>query len=207
MKNTVVIQNKMLGVSADYSEVKNEIMFLEMVLNNKFNRLILDKMENIGCEDCWLTAGCLAQTVWNINHHYNPENSISDYDLFYFDKDTSYEAEDYYIQKTKKVFEYVDVNIEIRNQARIHLWYENKFGIPYEQNKCSFDGIKNFLSETNALGVRKKGDDFEIYAPFGVDLCLDGIVKPNKNLKAFDNYKLKTERWKKEWPNLKILNP
>jgi hypothetical protein len=57
---------------------------------------------------------------------------IKDYDVFYFDdEDLSWEAEDTVIQRSKVLFEDLDVAIEIKNQARVHLWYEQRFGCSY----------------------------------------------------------------------------
>ena len=47
----------------------------------------------LGASDWWLTAGALFQTVWNVLDGRDPGAGIRDYDLFYFDEDTSYEAE------------------------------------------------------------------------------------------------------------------
>jgi uncharacterized protein len=44
--------------------------------------------------DGWLVAGCLFQTVWNLQAGRAPEAGIKDYDIFYFDAgDVSVAAE------------------------------------------------------------------------------------------------------------------
>jgi uncharacterized protein len=51
---------------------------------------------------------------------------IKDYDLGYFDdSDLSYEAEDAVIRRVKAAFdEPLRSTVEVRNQARVHLWFE-----------------------------------------------------------------------------------
>jgi hypothetical protein len=79
----------------------------------------------------YLVAVCLYQTVWNVITGRPPEAGILDYDLVYFDgSDLSWEAEDAVIRAGNEVFAGLPAPAEIRNQARVHLWYEEKFGIP-----------------------------------------------------------------------------
>ena len=78
--------------------------------------------------DC---SGALFQTVWNVLTHRAPDYGIKDYDVFYFDPDTSWDAENDVIVRAKHMFADVDAAIEVRNQARVHLWFEAKFGAPY----------------------------------------------------------------------------
>ena len=105
--------------------------FHDGILQNPVNRLILDRFSALGIEDWWLTAGCLAQTIWNIKANRAPESDIADYDLFYFDPDTSWQAEDHVIAQGAKLFADIPVSIEIRNQARVPIWYPEKYGVPY----------------------------------------------------------------------------
>jgi hypothetical protein len=53
---------------------------------------------------------------------------VKDYDVFYFDEDLSWEAEDAVIQHLGVLTNDLGVTVEIRNQARVHLWYKQRFG-------------------------------------------------------------------------------
>ena len=48
--------------------------------------------------------GCLVQTVWNVLTGRAVDYGINDYDVFYFDPDTSWEAEDAVIRKLHDAF-------------------------------------------------------------------------------------------------------
>jgi hypothetical protein len=79
----------------------------------------------------YLVAGCLYQTVWNVTTGQPADAGILDYDLAYFDgSDLSWEAEDAVIGAGNAVFAGLPAPVQIRNQARVHLWYEQKFGVP-----------------------------------------------------------------------------
>ena len=73
--------------------------------------------------DAWLVSGCLVQTVWNVLTGRAVGYGINDYDVFYFDPDTSWEAEDAVIRKLAARLERLGIIVETRNQARVHLWY------------------------------------------------------------------------------------
>jgi len=100
---------------------QNEQLFLKYIQANPINAQILQLAPQLGVSDWWLTAGALFQSVWNVLEGKEPQNAIRDYDFFYFDEDTSYEAEDEIIQRAKILFKNVEAEIEVRNEARVHL--------------------------------------------------------------------------------------
>jgi len=120
----------------------NEATFIEQALRNPNNADILRRLPDCGLPDAWLVAGCLFQTVWNLASGRDPGESISDYDIFYFDdSDLSWAAEDKVIRRIEAGFADLDVAIQVRNQARVHLWYKAKFGPGYPKLRSSRDGI------------------------------------------------------------------
>jgi hypothetical protein len=81
--------------------------------------------------DWWLTAGAVFQTVWNGLDRHAPGAGIADHDFFYYDaSDLSYEAEDIVIRRAATLFGDLGVTVEVRNEARVHLWHESRFGVP-----------------------------------------------------------------------------
>ena len=74
---------------------------------------------------------------------------IKEYDVFYFDPDMSWDAENAVIVRARNIFADVDAAIEVRNQARVHLWYEARFGAPYPPLTRTTDGIDLFLCTTH----------------------------------------------------------
>ncbi len=180
-------------------------IFLSMVSQNPYHQVILSRMASFGLADWWLTAGCLAQTIWNLQAGYEVTAYIADYDLFYFDPDTGFEAEDRVIKKVAALFADVPVRVEIRNQARVPIWYEPKFGFAYGAVHRASDGIDRFAYQTTAIGLRQQPTGhYEIYAPFGLENVLAGIVVPNPVLPVAEIYRQKTSRWRKIWPHLTI---
>lgn len=181
-----------------------EAEFLETVGRNRFNRAILARLPELALPDAWLVSGALFQTVWNVTTNRPPDFGIRDYDLFYFDPDPSWEAEDAAIQRVQKLFADLGVAVELRNQARVHLWYEEKFGKPYPPLRRTTDGIDRFLMPCAQVGI--SADGTTIYAPRGLDDISAMIVRPNRTTNFHpDRYTEKALRWQESWPELTIL--
>jgi uncharacterized protein len=60
---------------------------LDAVPASRWNATIPDRFGVLGLNGWWLTAGCVAQSVWNVKYGMPPEHGIVDYDLFYFEPD------------------------------------------------------------------------------------------------------------------------
>jgi hypothetical protein len=181
----------------------------QMLEKNRSVQQILNKTENLNMPDWYFGSGGIAQTVWNIQHGFDPENGIKDYDLFYFDaKDTSYEAEDIFIQKGKELFGDIPVPVEIRNQARVHLWYRKEFGYQTDQDeyKSIEESINSWPTTATAVGIRKDiNGQIKVYAPFGLDDLFNMIIRANKPKITKKVFQDKVNRWIKIWPNLKVI--
>jgi len=179
--------------------------FIAAVLSNPINRTILERLPALDLPDAWLVSGALFQTAWNALTKRAPEYGIRDYDIFYFDPDDSWEAEDTVIRRVRDAFGDVAADIEIRNQARVHLWYSQKFRAPYPPLSRATDGIDRFLMHNAQVGIRANAGTYEIYAPWGFGDLAEMLVRPNMtaNFRA-DLYFAKAERWKALWPEVTI---
>lgn len=180
--------------------------FLAAALKNPVNERIVHELFELALPDAWLVAGCLVQSVWNALTGRAADYGISDYDVFYFDPDTSWEAEDAVIRTLEARLQDIGVSIETRNQARVHLWYPDKHGLPYPPLKCSRQGIDRFLTANTMVGIRRAGDGYEVYAPNGFDDIAAMIARPNPgpNFSAA-NYAAKVARWKGLWPEITVM--
>ncbi|MFG3018819.1 nucleotidyltransferase family protein [Streptomyces sp. NPDC048254] len=174
------------------------------------NEILTDVMTRAATLDLpgwYVTAGCLFQTVWNVVTGRPPANGIKDYDIFYFDdSDRSWEAEDAVIKAGHEVFADLPAEVEIRNEARVHLWYEQKFGVPCPPHESTEAAIDCFAATTCCLGVRlEPGGGWRVYAPHGLSDVFNLVVRPNPVLAPREVYETKAARWQDEWPELAVL--
>src|SRR4051794_35573859 len=131
----------------------NRSDFLAAALSNPVNAAISDELFRLALPDAWLVSGCLVQSVWNVLTGRAVDYGIADYDIFYFDPDTSWAAEDTVIRKLQATFAGLGTKVEPRNQARVHLWYREKHGLPYPALRSSREGIDRFLTRNTRVGI------------------------------------------------------
>ena len=187
---------------------EDEARFLSIIKANPINEALLSRLPERSLPECWLVSGCLFQTVWNIQTDRSPTYGINDYDLFYFEpSDLSWEAEDAVIQTCKGVFSDIQAEVQVRNQARVHVWYEEKFGASYPPLHSSCEGIDRFTTPSSMYRVTVNQDgEMSVYAPHGFADAFDLVVRPNPNIKAVAHvYAEKTARWKAVWPELTVI--
>jgi hypothetical protein len=155
----------------------------------------------------YLVAGCLYQTVWNVVTGQPPEAGILDYDLAYFDdSDLSWDAEDAVIKAGNEIFAGLPAPVQIRNQARVHLWYEQKFGVPCPPHASTEAAIDTFEATAACLGAgRGPSGRWRIYAPYGLADVFNLVVRPNPVLAPRHVYQAKAARWRQQWPGLAVL--
>jgi len=168
---------------------------------------VLARAAVLALPDWYLVAGCLYQTVWNVVSGQPPESGILDYDLAYFDSsDLSWHAEDAVIQEGGRLFGDLAAPVQIRNQARVHRWYEQKFGVPCPPHDSAEAAIDTFEATTACLGLRlEPGARWRIYAPHGLGDVFNLVARPNPVLAPCHVYQAKTTRWRQQWPSLTVL--
>ena len=154
--------------------------------------------------DWWLVSGALYNQVWNALTGRPELYGVKDIDLFYFDPDTSWEAEDRVIRAGAGLFA-ADPPVEIRNQARVHLWYEQHFGQPCAPYANAREPIAAFACLTHAVGMRLTAEDrFEVEAPYGLGHIFGFRVVPNPARPNRQTHEAKAARQAVLWPELTV---
>jgi hypothetical protein len=180
--------------------------FIADCLSNPFNREILERLPALALDQTYLVAGCLFQTVWNQQSGRPVTEGIKDYDVFYFDGgDLSWEAEDAVIRRAAAMFSDLPVPVELRNQARVHLWYEQHFGVPCPRLMSAEDGIDRFLIPCTCVGIsHATGGAYALYAPNGLSELYQGVLRENPLNDEKPLYRAKADSYRSRWPWLTI---
>jgi hypothetical protein len=154
-----------------------------------------------------VVAGCVYQTVWNSLTGRPPSTGINDYDLSYFDdSDLSAESETAIESRIRAELPAFPAPIEACNQARVHLWFEQHFGVAYSPLSSTDEALMRYASTTHAVGVRLMHDDrLDVFAPFGLDDLFEMIVRPNYALPNKVTHEKKAARARVIWPELQVI--
>lgn len=104
------------------------------------------------------------------------------------------------------LFQELGVEVEVRNEARVHLWYEEHFGVSAIPFTSTTDAINHFAAKTCCFAVTSdEAGNLTTYAPHGYkDLYARKIV-PNPVLAPQEVYETKTKRWTTQWPSLTAM--
>lgn len=157
----------------------------------------------------WLIAsGAVYQSVWNALTGHPCGYGLRDIDLIYFDGgDLSWDAEDIQIRRAEAAFTSagIPVPVEPRNQARVHLWFEDKYGIAYPPLSCAADSLARYESTASAIGIQiDTADTIHVSAPFGIDDAMAMRFRHNVRTVG-DVYDRKAARCRKFWPQTEFV--
>ena len=147
-------------------------------------------------------SGAVYQRVLNHLTGRPPDYGVRDYDLGYFDaSDISYEAEDIVIRRVAAAFdEPLKSAVEVRNQARVHVWFEAHFGEAYTPLSCTAEALERFVSPMFAVGVRLEADDrLHVAAPFGLADLFALRLRPNPR-RPFGGFDRVAANVLRRWP-------
>jgi hypothetical protein len=186
----------------------DEARFRALVITNPTIAALIDRLPALDLSDCWITAGAVMQSAWNAIEGHPPDYGIRDYDVFYFDPDLSWEAEDRAIRRAADAFRDVDANIEVRNQARVHLWFDDRNGTDgYPRLTSARHGIDVFLETPSMLGIHPTGGGaFEVYAPRGYGDLFGFVHRRNPDSVGPEaHYVEKSTRRKALYPRLTVV--
>jgi len=157
--------------------------------------------------DWLIMSGAVYQPVLNHLTGRAADHGLNDYDLGYFDpSDISYEAEDVVIRRVAAAFdEPLRSLVETRNQARVHVWFEGKYGEAYAPLGSTTEALGRFVSPMFAVGVRlEAGDGLGIEAPFGLSDLFALRLRPNRTRPVIRGYERIAAKAKARWPEIVV---
>ena len=190
-----------LGLDAQRCELERIIRGSDLLME------VLRGLREEALPDTLLVAGAIYNLVWNRLTSRPDLTGINDIDVFYFDGgDLSYDAEDLAIKSLDRRFAGLPLPVQLRNQARVHLWFPQKFGIPFVPLASSSEMLGRYASKTQSVGARLEADDtLTIVAPFGLDDIFSFRIVPNPVLMNRPAHEAKGARAKSIWPEITVL--
>ena len=129
-------------------------MLREILLRSPVVAPALEVVGRLGLPDWYIGAGAVAQTVWNELHGFDPRHGLKDLDVVYHDPtdlsaDTEHRVED----RLAVELRHLGIEVDVTNEARVHTWYEQRFGVPREliQSLAGLVNVVGYLDARRAL--------------------------------------------------------
>lgn len=190
-------------------DVQLEI-FEKILLQNEKIIQVLKILEDYSKEkdnfkNYYLAAGGVNQTVFNYYHGYDFDYGIKDFDIVYYDDDESYETEDVVIKELSKRLEKIGVDVDIKNQSRVYIWYNEKYGTNREKYTSVEDAISSWGSTVTCVGVRLENGKLTVCCPYGLNDIFSMTIRPVKKDFSKELYLERAMRWKNKWEKLNII--
>ena len=184
-----------------------QVVALEpIVRSNPVVADVLDQLPALSLGPWYIGAGSVAGTVWNHLHGFAPTHGIKDYDVVYFDaEDLSESAEKAVEARVTELLGVHGAAVDVTNEARVHTWYEQRFGRPLSPYRSVEHAIATWPTTASSIGVRCDGVEFVVCAPFGLADLFAMVVRANTTLVDEPVYRAKAQRWCRTWPQLTAL--
>jgi uncharacterized protein len=189
---------------ADASFKTQRDFLLEAVFADPAAKRVIEGAHALGLPDPALMAGAIYGAVWNALTGRAPGYGINDYDLAYHDAgDLGEAAEDRVIRRAAEAFADLDVEVEVRNQARVHIWFGRKFDVVRAPVRDTCDAIAQFASHIHSVGVRLDANGApELLAPWGLAGLFRLQVHPVEVLADPAGWNRKCDRQGALWPEV-----
>jgi hypothetical protein len=105
-----------------------------------------------GAPDCWVGGGVLRDLVWDqLDGEFDPAR-VKDVDVAFYDPgDLTPEADQAVEVALRRLAP--EVPWDAKNQASVHLWYEQRFGDAVEPLRSAADGVATWPETATAVAV------------------------------------------------------
>lgn len=153
----------------------------------------------------YIGAGCVNQTVWNHITDKDITYGIGDYDIAYWDDNISKEAELATQKTVMEQFTDPSVELEVINEARVHLWFEEDFGKKIEPFINVEHAISTWPTTATCVGITRVNKEYSVVAPYGLNDLFSMKLRPNFPSVLPDVFKAKTKKWKSKWSELEVV--
>lgn len=183
--------------------------FIKIIKQNSDLVTILDYIYDLKLPNFYIAAGSVFQTIWNYYDNKPLNFGIKDIDIIYYDPINLSKESEQELEKTiEDYFKKAGLNYEldIHNEARMHLWKKDNENKNIDQYKNSEDAIDQWIATVHAIGITKENNEIKVYAPYGLSDIFSKTIRPIKHKNnSKELYNKKVASWQKRFENLNIV--
>lgn len=201
MNNNEKMQYKSINAQLDtfISILEQNIELMEM----------LDYISKLNLPNFYIAAGSVFQTIWNYYDGKDLNSEIKDIDVIYYNNDDLSVEKD--LEYYNMINEYAkskgfNYEIDVSNEARMHLWSKEHENKNIEQYKNSEDAISKWIATVHAIGITKENNTIKVYAPYGLSDIFSKTIRPIRHENnSKEKYDKKVSSWNKRFDGLTII--
>ena len=183
--------------------------FIKIIKQNSDLVTILDYIYELKLPNFYIAAGSVFQTIWNYYDNKPLNFGIKEIDIIYYHPINLSKESEQKLEKTiEDYFKKAGLNYEldIHNEARMHLWKKDNENKNIDQYKNSEDAIDQWIATVHAIGITKENNEIKVYAPYGLSDIFSKTIRPIKHKNnSKELYNKKVASWQKRFENLNIV--
>jgi uncharacterized protein len=156
--------------------------------------------------DWLISAGAIRDAVWDALDG-RPPAMPRDIDLGFFDPEDLTPAREEAIAAALRD-RVPHLPWDVKNQAAVHLWYPERFGIEVAPFRSTAEAVATFPETASCVGLRLLPDDeLLVVAPHGLEDLFGLVCRHNPTRVSAELYeqRLAEKGWRERWPRLSVV--
>lgn len=167
---------------------------------------VLRLLRDLTIPDAAIGAGALRNWIWDLAHQRVPNLKTADIDVVYFDA-SNLEAETELFWQARLQSAMPELNWEVVNQARVHLWMNLNNTNDFPAFQSLADGIASWPETATCIAVYLDQEEhIQLVAPYGLQDLFELTLRPNLSRVAKTVFlqRLAEKRFLQRWEKLKL---
>jgi uncharacterized protein len=193
---------------ADLWHGELESRLVELVCSSSTLMRALRAARTVDAPEWLIGAGVIRDRVWDHLHGFTRSTSARDVDVAFFDP-SSFGGESERDVQRALIDLAPDISWDVTNQAAVHVWWPEVFGVEINPLSCAADGVAIWPETATAVGVRLLADgSIGVVAPCGLEDLFNLVCRRNPRVVTREQYRRRVEnqRVAKRWPRVQILD-
>lgn len=193
-----------------YQTLEKQLEFCVSILEKNQELMdVLHFIDQLSLPNYYIAAGAVFQTIWNYQDHKDLNYGIKDIDVIYYDSSNLSVEQD--LNYYQKIQDYVkekgySYQVDVSNEARMHLWKEKKDGEKVLPYKNSEDAICRWIATVHAIGITIENERLKVYAPYGLSDLFSRTIRPIKHVgNSKTLYNKKANGWQQRFTHVTIV--
>src|SRR4051794_3417334 len=180
---------------------------IELVRSSPLLMRALRAARTVDPPDWLVGAGVIRDLVWDHLHQVRQPTAPKDVDLVFFDPASMGRHREQGVLAAVSA-EAPDIGWDVKNQAAVHLWYEQVFGVEVEPLTSSVDAVATWPETATAVAIRLTTDDrIEVIAPYGLEDLFGMVCRRNPRRVTIDEYqrRIQSKSIATRWSRVRVV--